>query len=42
VRVPGDLERAAAVERTRDGIPVDPDLLRTIHQLTEEPAFVDR
>jgi LDH2 family malate/lactate/ureidoglycolate dehydrogenase len=26
----------------RDGIPVDPDLLRTLHQLTEEPALAER
>jgi ureidoglycolate dehydrogenase (NAD+) len=42
VRVPGDLERAASVERGRDGIPIDLDLLRTLHQLTEEPALADR
>jgi ureidoglycolate dehydrogenase (NAD+) len=37
VLVPGDPERAAHRERSRDGIPVDPDLLRTLAQLTGDP-----
>jgi LDH2 family malate/lactate/ureidoglycolate dehydrogenase len=39
VLVPGDLERTAHLERTRDGIPVDPDLLRELYLLTEAPEL---
>jgi LDH2 family malate/lactate/ureidoglycolate dehydrogenase len=39
VLVPGDLERAAHHERARDGIPIDPSLLRVLHDITGDPAF---
>lgn len=39
VQVPGDPERAAHLERTREGIPVDADLLRTLHELTADPEL---
>lgn len=39
VLVPGDLERAAQRERSRDGIPVDAELSQALHQLTGDPAL---